>query len=345
MRALFNVCRHRGALVCREREGNARQFHCMYHGWTYNTDGSVKGIPGRRRLSAGLRQAGQGPDAGAAARALQGFLFRQSRPRCAGPAHLSRRRQGLHRPRRRPVAVRQHGNHFRHAGIRHQGELEAAGREQRRRLSPRHHAFDLAQLHAQLRRQHHAAQGPHAADQGLRQGPRQRPSHHRQSELSRPPGGALDFGVTARTPRPTSTRSARSWSTRLGEARAARVADTNRNLVHLPQSRHQRRLVGDGAQLHAGRARPDARHRLGARPGRGDRGAARPAAARVPHLLRARRLRHAGRRRGAGTGAAGLCGVARGAVDRSVARHGQRARSSSPPTRAICACSGASGTR
>ena len=46
VRALFNVCRHRGALVCREREGNARQFQCIYHGWTYNTDGSVKGIPG-----------------------------------------------------------------------------------------------------------------------------------------------------------------------------------------------------------------------------------------------------------------------------------------------------------
>ena len=46
VRALFNVCRHRGALVCREREGNTRQFQCIYHGWTYNTDGSVKGIPG-----------------------------------------------------------------------------------------------------------------------------------------------------------------------------------------------------------------------------------------------------------------------------------------------------------
>ena len=29
VRALINSCRHRGALVCREREGNARQFYCM----------------------------------------------------------------------------------------------------------------------------------------------------------------------------------------------------------------------------------------------------------------------------------------------------------------------------
>ncbi len=46
IRALINSCRHRGALVCRERSGNARQFYCMYHGWAYNTDGSIKIIPG-----------------------------------------------------------------------------------------------------------------------------------------------------------------------------------------------------------------------------------------------------------------------------------------------------------
>jgi phenylpropionate dioxygenase-like ring-hydroxylating dioxygenase large terminal subunit len=46
VRALINVCRHRGAVVCREREGNARQFSCMYHGWTYRNDGSLDGVPG-----------------------------------------------------------------------------------------------------------------------------------------------------------------------------------------------------------------------------------------------------------------------------------------------------------
>ena len=46
VRALINSCRHRGALVCREREGNTRQFYCIYHGWTYHTDGKLKNIPG-----------------------------------------------------------------------------------------------------------------------------------------------------------------------------------------------------------------------------------------------------------------------------------------------------------
>jgi phenylpropionate dioxygenase-like ring-hydroxylating dioxygenase large terminal subunit len=44
--ALINSCRHRGAIVCREREGNTRQFYCMYHGWTYQLDGNLRGVPG-----------------------------------------------------------------------------------------------------------------------------------------------------------------------------------------------------------------------------------------------------------------------------------------------------------
>jgi len=44
--AMLNACSHRGAMVCREREGNARGFYCMYHGWTYNPDGSLRAVPG-----------------------------------------------------------------------------------------------------------------------------------------------------------------------------------------------------------------------------------------------------------------------------------------------------------
>ena len=45
-RALINVCSHRGALLCREREGNARGFYCMYHGWTFGVDGALRSVPG-----------------------------------------------------------------------------------------------------------------------------------------------------------------------------------------------------------------------------------------------------------------------------------------------------------
>lgn len=42
MRALMNVCRHRGARVCEEAMGNRKTFVCPYHGWVYNTDGTLK---------------------------------------------------------------------------------------------------------------------------------------------------------------------------------------------------------------------------------------------------------------------------------------------------------------
>ena len=44
--ALINCCRHRGALVCREREGNARQFYCMYHGWPNHLGGRLTSVSG-----------------------------------------------------------------------------------------------------------------------------------------------------------------------------------------------------------------------------------------------------------------------------------------------------------
>jgi len=43
---LLNRCRHRGATVCQEGQGNTRSFRCMYHGWTYHLNGELSGVPG-----------------------------------------------------------------------------------------------------------------------------------------------------------------------------------------------------------------------------------------------------------------------------------------------------------
>ena len=45
LRALLNVCRHRGARVCTETEGTRRAFVCPYHAWSYRGDGSLLRIP------------------------------------------------------------------------------------------------------------------------------------------------------------------------------------------------------------------------------------------------------------------------------------------------------------
>ena len=42
---LYNRCTHRGAIVCRENEGNASKFVCPYHGWVFRTDGQLAGVP------------------------------------------------------------------------------------------------------------------------------------------------------------------------------------------------------------------------------------------------------------------------------------------------------------
>lgn len=44
--AFFNACPHRGAQVCRERKGNAKSFQCFYHGWVFGSDGRLKSQPG-----------------------------------------------------------------------------------------------------------------------------------------------------------------------------------------------------------------------------------------------------------------------------------------------------------
>jgi p-cumate 2,3-dioxygenase subunit alpha len=44
--ALLNACPHRGATVCRERKGKSPAFMCMYHGWTFGSDGHLMTLPG-----------------------------------------------------------------------------------------------------------------------------------------------------------------------------------------------------------------------------------------------------------------------------------------------------------
>jgi p-cumate 2,3-dioxygenase alpha subunit len=60
VRCLINSCRHRGSIVCREREGNARNFYCMYHGWTYNTDGTLRNVPGEDAYPPGFDKSAMG---------------------------------------------------------------------------------------------------------------------------------------------------------------------------------------------------------------------------------------------------------------------------------------------
>ncbi|HEY1971947.1 MAG TPA: Rieske 2Fe-2S domain-containing protein [Pseudonocardia sp.] len=67
IKGLLNTCAHRGNAVCRAEEGNAKNFMCTYHGWTYDLAGKLIGVPGLEELyhddldtsAHGLRQVAQ----------------------------------------------------------------------------------------------------------------------------------------------------------------------------------------------------------------------------------------------------------------------------------------------
>ncbi|NQV43494.1 MAG: aromatic ring-hydroxylating dioxygenase subunit alpha [Rhodospirillales bacterium] len=42
IRAFYNVCRHRGSRICREKQGNAKLLMCPYHAWSFDLDGTLK---------------------------------------------------------------------------------------------------------------------------------------------------------------------------------------------------------------------------------------------------------------------------------------------------------------
>ncbi|GGC40551.1 (2Fe-2S)-binding protein [Novosphingobium marinum] len=44
IRGFFNVCQHRGNVLCQTREGLAEKFKCPFHGWEWNLDGSLRQV-------------------------------------------------------------------------------------------------------------------------------------------------------------------------------------------------------------------------------------------------------------------------------------------------------------
>jgi phthalate 3,4-dioxygenase alpha subunit len=62
VRAMFNMCLHRGMQVCRAEMGNASNFRCPYHGWSYRNDGRLTGLPFHQQAAggeAGVSKGGQ----------------------------------------------------------------------------------------------------------------------------------------------------------------------------------------------------------------------------------------------------------------------------------------------
>jgi anthranilate 1,2-dioxygenase large subunit len=57
--AFVNRCIHRGNLLCLERQGNVKEFSCIYHGWIYNLTGQLTGVAFEHGVQ---RQGGMPPE-------------------------------------------------------------------------------------------------------------------------------------------------------------------------------------------------------------------------------------------------------------------------------------------
>ena len=75
VRVFLNVCRHRGAIVCRERQGNAKGYHCFYHGWSYDRDGCLDGVPGESSYPASFDRREFGLAEPPQVASYRGFVF------------------------------------------------------------------------------------------------------------------------------------------------------------------------------------------------------------------------------------------------------------------------------
>ena len=51
VRAFVNRCAHRGSLLCFKNRGNEKVFTCVYHNWSFDLDGNLKGIAFRRGVN------------------------------------------------------------------------------------------------------------------------------------------------------------------------------------------------------------------------------------------------------------------------------------------------------
>ena len=75
VRVFLNSCAQRGAVICRQDEGNAKVFQCFYHAWTFGIDGELAGMPDRAGYSDQFDPAEMGLSSPPRVESYRGFYF------------------------------------------------------------------------------------------------------------------------------------------------------------------------------------------------------------------------------------------------------------------------------
>jgi phenylpropionate dioxygenase-like ring-hydroxylating dioxygenase large terminal subunit len=76
VQVLLNSCSHRGNTVCRAEQGRTNSFLCSYHGWNYDLDGRLIGMPGEDKFYRGdIDKSQWGLPKAAQVESYRGFVF------------------------------------------------------------------------------------------------------------------------------------------------------------------------------------------------------------------------------------------------------------------------------
>ena len=75
VRVLINRCRHRGAQVCETETGNSKFFQCWYHGWTYDSTGTLISVTGKEGYGDRLDMKEMGLSQAPRVGTYRGFVF------------------------------------------------------------------------------------------------------------------------------------------------------------------------------------------------------------------------------------------------------------------------------
>jgi phenylpropionate dioxygenase-like ring-hydroxylating dioxygenase large terminal subunit len=71
----MNRCPHRANAVCQVERGNTKAFRCAYHGWSFATNGELKGIPYQDRYPSSFRKEDHGLRKVPRMETYRGFVF------------------------------------------------------------------------------------------------------------------------------------------------------------------------------------------------------------------------------------------------------------------------------
>ncbi len=249
IRVYLNVCRHRGAMVVREPEGNAKGFFCFYHGWSYNRDGELDGVPGQASYPPSFDRCKLGLAEPPHVDSYQGFVF-LSFNRAAEPLveYLAGAKEYIdlivdQSPTRRMEVIRGTQEY----DIKANWKLLVENSFDDYHLMTTHSTWlnYMKRSGVEIRKPDQAAKG---SGQLM-------PSHGIGKALGN--GHAVIDNVNFRgrpvakwiplygeAARPEIERIRAELFERLGEARATRVADTNRNLVVFPNL-----VLNDGSSV------------------------------------------------------------------------------------------------